>query len=140
MLDQLSGEFDIIIVDTPPAGVFQDALILAKHCHETILIARDGKAQTAQVQRVISDLDKTVAPVVGVVLNAFAPGATHPHMAYRHLADKYGYGYGYGKGEGGNGAKTGKGSSGKELAGKKTSKPLVAAIQGKRPSNEAAVG
>ena len=31
------------------------------------------------------------------MLNDFAPGATHPGLAYRHLADKYGYGYGYGK-------------------------------------------
>jgi succinoglycan biosynthesis transport protein ExoP len=105
MFEQLSGEFDIVIIDTPPAGVFQDALILAKYSHETILIARDGKAQTAQVQRVIADLEKTPSPVVGVVLNAFAPGATHPHMAYRHLAEKYGYGYGYGKGEKGEKAK-----------------------------------
>jgi capsular exopolysaccharide synthesis family protein len=126
LFEQLSCEYDIIIVDTPPAGVFQDALILAKHCHDTILIARDGKAQTAQVQRVISDLEKTVAPVVGVILNAFAPGATHPHMAYRHLADKYGYGYGYGKGEGGGkGGKGNKGANGSPA--KKESKPLVVA-------------
>jgi capsular exopolysaccharide synthesis family protein len=105
LFEQLSGEFDIVIVDTPPAGVFQDALILAKYCHETILIARDGKAQTAQVQRVIGDLERTQSPAVGIVLNAFAPGATHPHMAYRHLADKYGYGYDYGKAEIGKGAK-----------------------------------
>jgi capsular exopolysaccharide synthesis family protein len=105
MFQQLSGEFDIVVIDTPPAGVFQDALILAKYCHETILIARDGKAQTAQVQRVIADLEKTSSPTAGVVLNAFAPGATHPHMAYRHLADKYGYGYGYGKGGKAEGAK-----------------------------------
>ena len=94
---QLSETFDVIIVDTPPAGVFQDALILAKYCHETILIARDGKAETNQVQRVIGEMEKTVAPVVGIVINAFAPGATHPNMAYRHMAEKYGYGYGYGK-------------------------------------------
>ncbi len=106
MFEQLSREFDIVVIDTPPAGVFQDALILAKYCHETILIARDGKAQTAQVQRVIADLDKTSSPAVGVVLNAFAPGATHPHMAYRHLADKYGYGYGYGKDSQADSAKT----------------------------------
>jgi capsular exopolysaccharide synthesis family protein len=122
LFDQLGTEFDVVIVDTPPAGVFQDALILAKYCHETILITRDGKAQTAQVQRVIGDLDKTLAPVVGVVLNAFAPGATHPQMAYRHLADKYGYGYGYGK----------KGDSEKPL------KPVAGTDKSKVPVNAAA--
>jgi len=124
LFEQLSLEFDVVIVDTPPAGVFQDALILAKYCHETILIARDGKAETAQVQRVIGELQKTLAPVIGVVLNAFAPGATHPHMAYRHLADKYGYGYGYGKDEG---KKGGKGGSSKSSSGGKTTPEKVTA-------------
>ncbi len=97
LFDRLGELFDVVIVDTPPAGVFQDALILAKYCHETILVARDGRAQTPQVKRIIAEIDKTSSPVVGLVLNAFAPGATHPGLAYRHLADKYGYGYGYGK-------------------------------------------
>lgn len=97
LFDRLGELFDVVIVDTPPAGVFQDALILGKYCHETVLVTRDGRAQTAQVRRVIGEIDKTPSQVVGLVLNAFAPGATHPGLAYRHLADKYGYGYGYGK-------------------------------------------
>jgi capsular exopolysaccharide synthesis family protein len=124
LFEQLSGEYDVVIVDTPPAGVFQDALILAKYCHETFLIARDGKAQTAQVQRVIADLEKTASPAGGVVLNAFAPGATHPHMAYRHLAEKYGYGYGYAKG--------GKGEGGKGEGGKKAARPIGAKTSAKK--------
>ncbi len=92
--ERLGEKFDIVIVDTPPAGVFQDALILAKYCHETILIAREGKAETAQVKRVVGELEKTPSPAIGVVLNAFSPGSSHPHMAYRHMAEKYGYGYG----------------------------------------------
>ena len=96
---RLSEKFDVVIVDTPPAGVFQDALILAKYCDETILIAREGKAETAQVKRVVGELEKTPAPAIGVVLNAFAPGSSHPHMAYRHMAEKYGYGYGKPKGK-----------------------------------------
>lgn len=132
LFEQLSGEFDVIVIDTPPAGVFQDALILAKHCQETILIARDGKAQTAQVQRVINDLEKTHAPVVGVILNAFAPGATHPHMAYRHLADKYGYGYGY-SGSGDKGAKP-------DRRAKKSARPIAVSGEIERPPKQAAVG
>ena len=136
LFEQLSGEFDVIVIDTPPAGVFQDALILAKHCQETILIARDGKAQTAQVQRVINDLEKTHAPVVGVILNAFAPGATHPHMAYRHLADKYGYGYGYS----GSGDKGAKGAKPDRRVKKKSPRPIAVSGEIERPPKQAAVG
>jgi len=108
--ERLSEKFDVVIVDTPPAGVFQDALILAKYCHETVLIAREGKAQTAQVKRVVTELEKTPAPAIGIVLNAFAPGSSHPHMAYRHMAEKYGYGYG-------------------KPQGKKSSKPVKTAVK-----------
>ncbi len=92
--ERLSESFDVVIVDTPPAGVFQDALILAKYCHESILVAREGRAETAQVKRTVGELEKTPSPAIGLVLNAFAPGSSHPHMAYRHMAEKYGYGYG----------------------------------------------
>ena len=86
------------------------------------MIARDGKAETAQVQRVIGELEKTLSPAIGVVLNAFAPGATHPQMAYRHMAEKYGYGYGYGK--------DGKGKKPAKAAERPTRKPdAKAALQ-----------
>ncbi len=90
---RLSHEFEVVVVDTPPAGVFQDALVLAGHCDETLLVAREGRAHTPQVRRLIREMSKTAAPVVGVVLNAFAPGFTHPNFAYRHRAEKYGYKY-----------------------------------------------
>ncbi|HEY4988736.1 MAG TPA: hypothetical protein VII09_02965, partial [Opitutaceae bacterium] len=87
----LHQEFEIVIVDTPPAGVFQDALILARHCDETVFIARDGKANTAQLTRVLQDFGKTGAPAVGIVLNGFSPNANHPQLGRGQLYRKYGY-------------------------------------------------
>jgi len=59
-----------------------------------IVVTARRRAETAQVKRTVGELEKTPSPAVGVVLNAFAPGSSHPHMAYRHMAEKYGYGYG----------------------------------------------
>jgi capsular exopolysaccharide synthesis family protein len=87
----LRQEFEIVIVDTPPAGVFQDALIAARNCDETIFVARDGKANTAQLHRVLYDFSKTSAPAVGLILNAFSPNANHPQLAYFKMSRKYGY-------------------------------------------------
>lgn len=87
----LAAEFDVILVDTPPGGVFQDALLLARFCSATILVGRDGFARTQQVLRVLREFDQTHAPTIGVVLNAFSPGTAHPGMAYRHSVAKYGY-------------------------------------------------
>ncbi|HVU25778.1 MAG TPA: hypothetical protein VHE13_16730 [Opitutus sp.] len=90
---RMRAEFEIVIVDSPPAGIFHDALVVAGHCDETLLVAREGRAHTLQVRRLVQELGKTPAPAVGVVLNAFAAGFAHPHFAHRHRADKYGYKY-----------------------------------------------
>jgi capsular exopolysaccharide synthesis family protein len=87
----LRQEFEVVIVDTPPAGVFQDALILARHCDDTIFVARDGKANTSQITRILQDFAKTAAPAVGVVLNDFSTNAGHPHLGHRQLYQKYAY-------------------------------------------------
>jgi polysaccharide biosynthesis transport protein len=90
---RLRQEFEIIIVDSPPAGVFQDALIIARHCDETVFVARDGKANTAQLTRILHDFGKTAAPAVGIVLNGFAPNPNHPQFGHRQLYRKYGSHY-----------------------------------------------
>ena len=87
----LRQEFEIVIVDTPPAGVFQDALITARNCDETLFIARDGKASTNQLHRILHDFSKTPAPAVGIILNALSPNASHPQFAYFKMSRKYGY-------------------------------------------------
>ena len=52
-------------------------------------MARDGKANTGQLTRILQDFGRTAAPVVGVVLNAFAPSAGHPHFGHRQLYQRY---------------------------------------------------
>ncbi len=87
----LRGEFEIVIVDSPPAGVFQDALITARHCDETVFVARDGVANTGQLNRLVHDFSRTPAPAVGILLNAFSPNTVNPQIARRQLYHKYGH-------------------------------------------------
>ncbi len=80
LFEKLKENFDIIIVDTPPAGLYPDALVLAKQVSETVLIAREAKARVSQIRRVITDIDNTTAPVLGVILNDFSPGSLNPRL------------------------------------------------------------
>jgi capsular exopolysaccharide synthesis family protein len=82
-------EFEIVIVDTPPAGLFQDALNLARYCDETVFVAREGRANTGELTRILDDFERTPAPAIGVVLNAFAPSSGQPHSGYRRLYKNY---------------------------------------------------
>ncbi len=83
--------FDIIIVDTPPVGLYPDALVLAQLVGETILIAREAKAPVSQIRQVIADIDNTAAPVLGVVLNDYSPGSLNPRLAFSGGDKGYGY-------------------------------------------------
>ena len=86
----LREEFEIAIIDTPPAGVFQDALITARHCDETVFVAREGVANMSQLNRLVHDFGRTPAPAVGILLNGFSPNSANPQIAYRQLHHKYG--------------------------------------------------
>ena len=89
--ERLGAEFEVVIVDTPPAGVFRDALMIARGCDETVLVARDGVANTELLTRVLNDFAKTRAPAIGMILNGFSANAKHPQLGYHQLYRKYDY-------------------------------------------------
>ncbi|BET66667.1 GNVR domain-containing protein [Opitutales bacterium ASA1] len=94
LLERLSSEFDVVVVDSPPAGLFQDALILARYCQETVLVVREGRPHIAQIRKVLADLAHMPTRMAGFVLNGFSPRTTHPSVAYRYASyGKYAYGY-----------------------------------------------
>lgn len=87
LIERLSDEYDHIIIDTPPVGVFPDAMFLADYAQEVIYVTRHNKVSRAAVKGFINRLDQTAATVCGVILNR------------RKLSSRkggyYGYGYGY---------------------------------------------
>lgn len=91
LIQELKNNFDIVIIDTPPAGLFQDAAVVSRQADERILVARDSRAPVAQVQRVIYDFDKANAPFTGTVVNGFNPSAAHRKLTYGYHKKNYGY-------------------------------------------------
>lgn len=94
LLDRLSSVFDVVIVDSPPAGLFQDALILARYCQETVIVVREGRPHIAQIKKMLADLSYMPTRCAGIILNGFSRRTTHPSVSYRYASyGKYGYGY-----------------------------------------------
>jgi capsular exopolysaccharide synthesis family protein len=94
LIGTLKGCYDVVILDTPPAGVFQDALMLSRYSTDRVLVAREGVAPVIQVKKVIEDFMKASVGFHGVVLNGFVPRNANKKLAYGYHAAAKGYQYG----------------------------------------------
>lgn len=69
LLDELSNEYDLIVVDSQPLLGFSEPLQIATIVDGVIVIARTGKTDRAAVSTVVATLNRVHARTLGVVLN-----------------------------------------------------------------------
>lgn len=93
-INSLKNTYDVVILDTPPGGVFQDALMVGRHAQTRLLVARENVAPVAQVKQVIDEFIKAGLPFKGVVLNGFVPRNANKKLAYGYKGAAKGYAYG----------------------------------------------
>lgn len=98
----LKREYDIILVDTPPALPVTDAAVLSAKVDSVIVVARAGVTKQSHVAGVFEILDNLRAKTLGVVLNMVPQHARGEEYGYAYNRYepkfKYGYNYGYGYG------------------------------------------
>jgi capsular exopolysaccharide synthesis family protein len=122
LLERLSDDYDIIIVDSAPVLPVTDSVALAASVDAVVLVGQAGRSSTRQVGEALGQLQRVQAPLIGTVLNKLS--------GRRRGGGGYGYGYGYGYGgygrygnaygggdtTGGAGANAGTGRSRERLA------------------------
>lgn len=81
LVERLRADYDRIIVDTPPAGAFADALVLAPMADSVLIVARSGRVDRAALVHTLERISNAGGHVRGVVLN-------------RARTDRYRYDYG----------------------------------------------
>ncbi len=69
LLDWLCDQFDVVLVDTPPAGGLVDAIALAKFCDGVLLVVSYCKGKRREITEVVRQISKTGCKVLGAVLN-----------------------------------------------------------------------
>lgn len=96
-LDDVSKDFDYIIIDTPPINVVSDSLPLIRESDGVVLVVRSNQSTHPELQRALASLDFIDAKILGFVVN-FAESKAGKYGRYsRYNYGKYGYGkYGYG--------------------------------------------
>jgi Mrp family chromosome partitioning ATPase len=96
ILRQLSNQFNTIIVDTPPALVVTDAIVLAPRVDGVIVVVKPTVTKRAELRRVIEQLQHVKANLLGVVINDVKIGHSGYYYRGYYANHKYGKKYGYG--------------------------------------------
>ncbi len=85
LFNKLSKIYDLVIVDTPPAAVFPDALLLSRFCSEMVYVCRFKTVRKAVIRKALEKFQESGISILGIVLNCM------PHASVMN----YGYdGYG----------------------------------------------
>jgi len=69
LLEELRGEFDWVLVDSPPLASVTDALLLARHADHAVLVVQHNKVDKKLVKRSVAALRKATPNLLGAVLN-----------------------------------------------------------------------
>ncbi len=98
VVESLRKNADVVILDSPPAGAFQDASILAPLADGILYVIRFDELTQDELGEALYSLSESPAPLLGYVLNA-CPESEGGYGYGRYGYGRYGYGYGYGYGK-----------------------------------------
>lgn len=69
LINELRGEFDLIIIDTPPVIPVTDSAIMSEHADGIVLIYEVGKVGRDVLKRAVGHLESVKAQIWGIVMN-----------------------------------------------------------------------
>lgn len=88
LIHELSEQFDVVLIDTPPIIAVTDAAILAQEVDGVILVLASGEVNKEYAQRAKEQLDKVGAKILGAVLNkADMKTSEYYYYYYYHGSD-----------------------------------------------------
>lgn len=95
ILEQLTKEFDYVVMDTPPCTVVSDTALLSRFADCVLYVVRQDYANRSQIQDGITGLYERDIALTGCILNDVPRSRIQYGYGYGY---SYGYGYGYGYG------------------------------------------
>lgn len=89
LLEQLSEEYDQVIIDSPPVLGMADALILANRSYATLFIVSQHQAKKESIRYALNRLERSYANVIGIILTKVIPEKGSQYHCNRY--QKYGH-------------------------------------------------
>ena len=89
-----SGEFDLILFDTPPVLGLADSALVAEHCDGLVLLVSLDRVDRSLPKEAVARILSSGAPLLGVVTNCIKREEKGAQAYGFGQYDQYGYGYG----------------------------------------------
>jgi Mrp family chromosome partitioning ATPase len=93
LVEQLRGEYDLVILDSAPVLAIAETRTVAGHADLTLVVVRSGKTPAGATRTAIRELQHTGSDVAGVALNYVDPRrpgrGTYGDSLYYSYARKY---------------------------------------------------
>ncbi len=89
MVDEVSGKYDIIIVDTPPILAVTDPAIVSAHAGSTLLVTRFGQNHLREIELTRNRFEQNGIDVKGVVFNGVVRKASNAYGYYGYYNYEY---------------------------------------------------
>ncbi len=96
LLQSLSAQYDLVLIDTPPVLAVSDTQVLAPHAGTVFLVARAEVTSLGELQETTKRLGQSGVPVKGVVFNDLDTsrqrygGYGYKYSRYRYTNYQYG--------------------------------------------------
>ena len=94
LLNYLSNQYDLIIIDAPPVGLVIDAAEIARCCDGVVLIAKYNHTHRRELLNAKQQLMQTGTPILGCILNevsfeGLSAKKYYNKSYYSHYGDYY---------------------------------------------------
>lgn len=93
LIEELKGESDLILFDTPPMLVVTDASIMASKTDATLLVAEAGRVSREALQKCHEIITSARGKTAGVLLNKVRLTKATSYYYYYYYREYYYYGY-----------------------------------------------
>lgn len=87
LFEKFKSDYDVILIDTPPVGIFPDALLLARLCDEILYVCQFNRVNKTQIRKFMDKVETAQVEMGGIILNGIPSGKTSAYYDY------YGYGH-----------------------------------------------
>ncbi|NBD37260.1 MAG: hypothetical protein GVY10_01670 [Verrucomicrobia bacterium] len=83
-LRRLQDGYDIVIIDTPPSGLFPDAGLIGKYGHHFLFLTQINKHRKSALKAIMLRLEQSNAQVLGLIVNKVSRTKSRNLGVYRY--------------------------------------------------------